>query len=475
MESITDMLNEIFSTLSNLTLEKKFQTLDSHFQGEFIISTQKVPLYFVAIIPLTYPFGEIKFYTKTIMGYPHQIYFNKDYGGALCLNTPFVNNFNSKLNLDIEKLYGWIKKYYENDGEDEHYEYPIYSKISACKLIFQETAEDFNDARFSEVKFGKFNLSILNDDLENKNSPHVALLAHNLGNKSSTWSNLYSNFVEKPLGFWVYIEEEPVIEKKHKITDFNDLIKLFPQGFKDFLFENIAKKEFKIKELKKHKIFSYLAVGYKIPTSNGQYEVHWDLALIFTKYFAKEKINWAVSNNASYDRFFGRGRLCDSIVNSKIIVLGLGAIGSSLCETLVRGGVKDLSISDYDSVDTGNICRSIYTFKNTGYSKVEKLAERLMQISPYVNLSYAKPLMAHIESSQEFVEIKEEINKLDLIIDCTANNEALELINLYDFKNKVIHISITDKSKQMLCISNDYSTHIAEKRNNILTFLQFLV
>ena len=104
MDNRLDTINELFSRLPNFILEKKFEENDTSFRGEFIVTTQKLPLYFVSIIPMTYPFGEIKFYTKTVKGYPHQIYLDDNLGGAICLNTPFVNDFRTKLDSDTEKL-----------------------------------------------------------------------------------------------------------------------------------------------------------------------------------------------------------------------------------------------------------------------------------------------------------------------------------------------------------------------------------
>lgn len=470
MDNKIDMLNEYFSSIDNFILNKKFEEIGNTYRGEFTIKTKKFPLYFVAIIPLIYPFDEIKFYTKTVKGYPHQIYLDEILGGAICLNTPFINDFFNRIILDVEKLCGWVTKYFENEEEDEYYEYPIYKKISQCELIFEESPADLNDERFTEVKFGIFDLSVLN----NEDDPlYMALIAHDLGNKVSKWSFSYATANKNCHGFWVYIDREPVKEKKNKITDFSELIELFPKNFNTYLFNHITERKFRVKELKNSKILSYLAVGYKIPTQDGSEEIHWDLVLLTTKYYAKSKIHWAVSKNASYERFFGRGRLCDSIVNSNILVLGLGAVGSSLCEILARGGIKNLHIVDIDYVDIGNICRSIYSFKDNGYEKTIRLARKLHLISPYINiLGGTESLISCMENSKMFSDVQGAIDKFDLIFDCTANNQISELLKLLSVKNRIIHLSITDKSKHMLCISNDNSVDFSERRNHILTLLK---
>lgn len=51
------------------------------------------------------------------------------------------------------------------------------------------------------------------------------------------------------------------------------------------------------------------------------------------------KISWAISRDASYEYFFGRGAFVEKITNSKVLIIGIGAIGSMVAKTLTRGGM----------------------------------------------------------------------------------------------------------------------------------------
>lgn len=67
----------------------------------------------------------------------------------------------------------------------------------------------------------------------------------------------------------------------------------------------------------------------------------------------------------------------------KVIVFGVGGVGSWCAEALIRTGIKHLTIVDSDLVAASNINRQLMaTTKTIGKVKVEVLKERLLDISP---------------------------------------------------------------------------------------------
>lgn len=88
------------------------------------------------------------------------------------------------------------------------------------------------------------------------------------------------------------------------------------------------------------------------------------------------------------DRFNRVERLVGSeamvcLANAKVIIFGLGGVGSWTAEALVRSGVGHLTIVDADTVATSNINRQLMaTVSTVGRSKVEVLRERLLDINP---------------------------------------------------------------------------------------------
>ena len=59
------------------------------------------------------------------------------------------------------------------------------------------------------------------------------------------------------------------------------------------------------------------------------------------------------------------------IIQSKVLIIGMGGLGCSVAEFLTRAGVGSLGIIDFDNVDITNIHRqSLYDVKDIKKSKV---------------------------------------------------------------------------------------------------------
>ena len=72
----------------------------------------------------------------------------------------------------------------------------------------------------------------------------------------------------------------------------------------------------------------------------------------------------------------------------KVIVVGVGGVGSWTAEALIRSGVGHLTIVDADRVAVSNINRQLMaTVATVGKSKVEVLRERLLQINPRADVT----------------------------------------------------------------------------------------
>ncbi|MDH3345962.1 MAG: tRNA threonylcarbamoyladenosine dehydratase [Kiritimatiellaceae bacterium] len=73
----------------------------------------------------------------------------------------------------------------------------------------------------------------------------------------------------------------------------------------------------------------------------------------------------------------------DALATARVIIFGIGGVGSWCAEALVRSGVGHLTIVDNDVVCITNVNRQLQaTSKNVGQSKVEALKERLLSIVP---------------------------------------------------------------------------------------------
>lgn len=83
-------------------------------------------------------------------------------------------------------------------------------------------------------------------------------------------------------------------------------------------------------------------------------------------------------------------------VKGRCHIIGCGSIGSNVAELLVRYGVEDLVLYDFDIVESHNIANQIYTEEDIGKSKTEALTDILKKINP--RLKYTLKVEGKYES-----------------------------------------------------------------------------
>jgi adenylyltransferase/sulfurtransferase len=119
----------------------------------------------------------------------------------------------------------------------------------------------------------------------------------------------------------------------------------------------------------------------------------------------------------------------------KVLIVGLGGLGSFVATELVRLGVKNLILVDNDKVSLSNLNRQIlYKPSDVGKSKVLTAADRLKEISPDLNVEAFHTKLDR--RSAPFL-----VGKADFVIDCTDNLETKRLLNLASFVDKKAFIS----------------------------------
>lgn len=62
-------------------------------------------------------------------------------------------------------------------------------------------------------------------------------------------------------------------------------------------------------------------------------------------------------------------------------VIGVGAIGSTVCEMLARLGVQEMHIYDFDEVEEHNIANQCYFNDQIGKSKLDSIEETMLRIN----------------------------------------------------------------------------------------------
>ena len=118
------------------------------------------------------------------------------------------------------------------------------------------------------------------------------------------------------------------------------------------------------------------------------------------------------------------------ILNSKVLIIGMGGLGCPAAEFLVRSGIGTIGIADHDIVSLSNIHRqSLYNEKNLNKSKVNVAKKELNKI----NLK-SKINIFNFKLNED--KLEKIINNYDYIIDGTDNFESKFLINDLSLKYK---------------------------------------
>ncbi len=115
---------------------------------------------------------------------------------------------------------------------------------------------------------------------------------------------------------------------------------------------------------------------------------------------------------------FGRAELLlgteamERVAEKRVIVFGVGGVGSWCAESLVRSGFRKVTIVDADRVSITNVNRQLMaTMDTVGRVKVEALRERLLSIHPEAEITALEKTFTE-QTASEF-----QIDSYDYVID----------------------------------------------------------
>lgn len=125
----------------------------------------------------------------------------------------------------------------------------------------------------------------------------------------------------------------------------------------------------------------------------------------------------------------------ERIREKRVIIFGVGGVGSWCAECLVREGIEHLTLVDSDVVCPTNVNRQLMaTTKTIGQPKVEALKSRLLEINPEANIlalqkNFSKETAAdfHLEDYDYIIDAIDSLrDKIELIINATGiDNKSL--------------------------------------------------
>jgi len=126
----------------------------------------------------------------------------------------------------------------------------------------------------------------------------------------------------------------------------------------------------------------------------------------------------------------------NKLFNSSVIVFGVGGVGGYAVEMLVRSGIHNITIVDYDKVDITNKNRQIIALDSTiGRNKVDVLKDRIFDINPKCVVKSITDKLTP-ENVENF-----NLNDYDYIVDCIDMVSSKIALIDYAHKNNIKIIS----------------------------------
>ena len=134
----------------------------------------------------------------------------------------------------------------------------------------------------------------------------------------------------------------------------------------------------------------------------------------------------------------------EKLKNSRVIVFGVGGVGSYTVEALARSGVGQITMVDFDEISESNINRQLHSLRSTiGKSKIDVMKDRILDINPDCKVELVKRLVHddvdEVLGNNKYDFVVDAIDvigsKINLIEYCAKNN--INIISSMGFGNKM--------------------------------------
>ena len=119
----------------------------------------------------------------------------------------------------------------------------------------------------------------------------------------------------------------------------------------------------------------------------------------------------------------------EKIKSKNILLIGIGGVGGYTLESLIRSGIENITIVDYDKIDITNLNRQIISLNNNiGKYKVDEAIKRVKNINSNCNINVIKEKI----TTDNFDIL--EIEKYDYVIDACESVDVKKRNNKKMFK-----------------------------------------
>lgn len=453
-------------------------------------NTGKVPREVIlhVLIPETFPMEPVEFYPENVKAFPHQ----DAETGKLCLREEALAPVDaSRLVYYVKWAIEWVK-HAANDRllqPGEPYELPDFSRKflnsplpTNVPFIFEESPNSYGkwESRLGaygtvECFWGK-GISVI-----------FAVRYHQKDGSLIRESEFAPNVLDtgrKIEGNWLLVPD--IRYERHRPPQtYEEIDTLCASNGIDFY--SILKSAWCFGNSCK---IGILLTGFPIPKNVGQPpdEIHWQPILFSTydavksqptkrkrnaasnkreqiwekfrgsgRFSAPQQLPWGRIENVARDRLYARGAYPSKVQATPIAVFGCGALGSSIAENLARGGVRQMSLVDSDTIKFGNLCRHTLEGSSVGVNKAQALAERLLRANPLSKIKgYSEKVPLDSRSDQA---LRQAIMDAEIFVDCTTSEAGFQWLNQYAVENgkRLISLFFNFRAELLtLCISGKF-------------------
>ncbi len=149
------------------------------------------------------------------------------------------------------------------------------------------------------------------------------------------------------------------------------------------------------------------------------------------------------------------------IAGTRVLIIGVGGVGSWCAEALIRTGVLNLTMADPDRIVPSNCNRQLHATSSTiGLLKVDVMKERLLTINPQANIS-ALPLRYTEQTAESF-----HLADYDIVVDA--------IDSLADKEHLILYVTqlTSEKTKPVLISSMGAARHLDPTQVRVAEFWQ---
>lgn len=120
------------------------------------------------------------------------------------------------------------------------------------------------------------------------------------------------------------------------------------------------------------------------------------------------------------------------LASKHVFIFGLGGVGGYSAEALIRAGIGEITLIDFDEVSISNINRQLIAFNSTvGKKKTELFKTRLLDINPELKINIFDQFYDESLNDKIFAQ------KPDFVIDAIDTQRAKIALLTYCYNNNI--------------------------------------